>query len=72
VILRKRGLGFVDVLRIATFVLEEPDLGVFRAIRDRYVDGLASALAILVVKSCDKKQFMVEIKFVAAKVEAHR
>ncbi|MGH1480014.1 MAG: hypothetical protein ACRBM6_15060 [Geminicoccales bacterium] len=65
-------MGFVDVLRIATFVLEEPDLGDFTAIRDRYVDGLASALAILAVKPCGKKQFMVEIKFIAAKVKPHR
>jgi enamine deaminase RidA (YjgF/YER057c/UK114 family) len=68
-ILGKGGMDFADIVRISTFLLDEADLADYMAIRDRYVADPAPASTLLVVKSFSKKQFMVEIEIIAAKVD---
>lgn len=68
-ILRNGGMDFGDIVRITTFLINEADLAGYMAVRDRYVADPAPASTLLVVKSFSKKQFMVEIEIIAAKVD---
>lgn len=70
-ILREGRMGFADIVRISTFLIDEADLADYMAVRDRYVAAPAPSSTLIVVNSFSKKQFRVEIEIIAAKVDTY-
>lgn len=68
-ILRDAGMDASDLVRLTTYLKDEADLADYMRVRDRFVTDPPPASTLLVVKSFSKKQFMVEIEAVAAKVD---
>ena len=59
-----------NLVRLTTYLTDEADLAAYMKVRDRFVADPPPASTLLVVRSFSKKQFLVEIEAVAAKVSA--
>lgn len=68
-ILEEAGMDVGDLVRLTTYLKDEADLTGYMKVRDRYVVDPAPASTLLVVSSFSRKQFMVEIEAIAAKVD---
>ncbi|MDH3660289.1 MAG: RidA family protein [Alphaproteobacteria bacterium] len=69
-ILREASMDVSNLVRLTTYLTDEADLAAYMKIRDRFVVDPPPASTLLVVRSFSKKQFLVEIEAVAAKVSA--
>ncbi|MEM7044440.1 MAG: RidA family protein [Pseudomonadota bacterium] len=69
-ILREAGMDASHLVRLTTYLTDQAHLGAYMRVRDRFVADPPPASTLLVVNSFSKKQFIVEIEAVAAKVDA--
>ena len=69
-ILREASMDVSNLVRLTTYLTDEADLAAYMKVRDRFVADPPPASTLLVVRSFSKKQFLVEIEAIAAKVGA--
>ncbi len=67
-ILKEASMEAKDLVRLTSYLTDEADLAGYMQVRDRFVADPPPASTLLVVKSFSKKQFVVEIEAIAAKV----
>jgi 2-iminobutanoate/2-iminopropanoate deaminase len=65
-ILAEGGMGFPDVVRLDTFLVDPADLPAYMAVRDRHVSDPPPASTLLVIQALARPQLRIEIEAVAA------
>jgi 2-iminobutanoate/2-iminopropanoate deaminase len=61
------GMGFSDVVRLDTFLVDPADLPAYMAVRDRYVSEPPPASTLLVIQALARPQLRIEVEAVAAR-----
>jgi enamine deaminase RidA (YjgF/YER057c/UK114 family) len=65
-VLDAAGMGPDDLVKLTVFLVRPEDVGVYRAVRDRSLDGREVASTLLVVAGLASPELLVEIEAVAA------
>ena len=65
-ILGAAGMGPGDLVRIKAYLTESEDVGLYREVRDRMLDGAEPASTLLVIGALAHPEWLVEIEAVAA------
>ena len=65
-ILAEAEMGFSDLVRLDTFLVDPADLPACMAVRDRYVSDPPPASTLLVIQALARPQLRIEVEAVAA------
>jgi enamine deaminase RidA (YjgF/YER057c/UK114 family) len=65
--LAEAGMGFSDIVRLDTFLVDPADLPAYMAVRDRYVSEPPPASTLLVIQALARPQLRIEVEAVAAR-----
>ena|SRR5919106_885484 len=68
-ILAEAEMGFSDLVRLDTFLIDPADLPAYMAVRDRYVSDPPPASTLLVIQALARPQLRIEVEAVAAQAE---
>jgi 2-iminobutanoate/2-iminopropanoate deaminase len=66
-ILAEAGMGFSDIVRLDTFLVDPADLPAYMAVRGRYVSEPPRASTLLVIQALARPQVRIEVEAVAAR-----
>ena len=65
-ILREAGMNLGHLVKVTVFLTRAEDIGLYRTVRDRMLQGVEVASTLLVVAGLASPDFLVEIEAVAA------
>ena len=66
-ILADSGLAKEDIVKVTAYLTQPEDVGLYRQVRDRMLDGHLTASTLLIVSGLAKPTWTVEIEAVAAR-----
>lgn len=61
------GMGPRDTVRLNAYLVDAGDVGIWRAVRDRWTDGHEPASTVVVVAALSSPGWLVEVEAVAAR-----
>ncbi len=65
-VLRSAGMDRTDIVKVTVFLTDPGDVGLYRDIRDRHLEGHEAASTLLIVSGLAAPEWTVEIEVVAA------
>ncbi len=65
-VLRSAGMDRTDIVKVTVFLTDPKDIGLYRDIRDRHLEGHEAASTLLIVSGLAAPEWTVEIEVVAA------
>lgn len=66
-LLAAHDMGPGDIVEVTAYLTDPADVGIYREVRDRMLDGAAPASTLLIVAGLADPRWRVEIAVVAAK-----
>lgn len=66
-ILEGAGMAASNLVRVNTYLTDSADIGSYREIRDRHLDGHEAASTMIVISALAQPHFKIEVEAVAAK-----
>ncbi len=65
-VLRSAGMDRTDIVKVTVFLTDPKDIGLYRDVRDRHLEGHEAASTLLIVSGLAAPEWTVEIEVVAA------
>ncbi len=65
-VLRSAGMDRTDIVKVTVFLTDPADVGLYRDVRDRHLEGHEAASTLLIVSGLAAPEWTVEIEVVAA------
>ena len=65
-VLRSAGMDRTDIVKVTVFLTDPGDVGLYRDVRDRHLEGHEAASTLLIVSGLAAPEWTVEIEVVAA------
>lgn len=66
-VLQHAGMGIGNIVKVTAYLTRPEDIGLYRQVRDRYLNGHLTASTLLIVSGLADPDWTVEIEAVAAK-----